>query len=74
MTDRTHDIVTKKIAEKVERPVFIVRLTPAPGVDPIHAMRLLLKAAKRYGLRCTEVIEEATERKDQAVEPRDPPQ
>jgi hypothetical protein len=55
--------------------VFKIRLRPDAGVDPVRALRLLLKAAKRaYGLRCIEVIEEATERKDQAVEPCDPPQ
>ena len=44
-----------------ERPpprVFLLRLTPKPGVDPIRALRGLLKFAwRRFGLRCVAVEE-----------------
>jgi hypothetical protein len=36
-----------------DRPTFIIELRPEPGVNPIRALRLLLKtASRRYGLRC----------------------
>jgi hypothetical protein len=39
--------------------IFIVRLTPLPGVDPIRALRRMLKVLKRfYGMRCLSVQEE----------------
>jgi hypothetical protein len=42
-----------------ERPIYVVRLQPMPGTDPIKAVRWLLKAALRlYGLRCLSVREE----------------
>jgi hypothetical protein len=38
--------------------VFVLRLTPKRGVDPIRALRALLKLAlRRFGLRCTGVEE-----------------
>ena len=41
-----------------DRPVFVVRLVPKPGVDPIHAMRDLLKIARRrFGLHCIDAVE-----------------
>jgi hypothetical protein len=36
-----------------DHPIFILHFRPEPDVDPIRALRLLLKAAsRRYGLRC----------------------
>lgn len=41
------------------RPTFALRLRPEPNVDPIRALRALLKIAlRRLGLRCVEVREE----------------
>jgi hypothetical protein len=43
-------------------PIFIVRLRTQPGVNPVRALRELLKAAgRRYGLRAIEVREEVGE-------------
>jgi hypothetical protein len=42
--------------------VFVLRLTPKRGVDPIRALRALLKVAlRRFGLRCVAVEEVANE-------------
>jgi hypothetical protein len=51
------------------RPVFVLKLRPEPGVDPILALRALLKVAlRRFGLRCTSAsqanIKERTVRRD----------
>ena len=36
-----------------DRPIYLLELRPEPGVDPIRALRALLKASlRRYGLRC----------------------
>jgi hypothetical protein len=47
-TDETCDSV---------RLEFVVTLRANPGVDPVIAIRLALKAARRYGLRCTAIVE-----------------
>lgn len=40
-------------------PVYILRLTPAPGTDGIKALRLALKVLlRRFGLRCVSVEQE----------------
>jgi hypothetical protein len=53
----------------IPRPVFVVRLQSAPGVDGIRALRALLKTAwRRFRLRALDVREEA-EPKD-ATQPR----
>lgn len=42
--------------------VFVVSLVPAPGCDPILALRGLLKIAmRRFKLRCIDVREEVTQ-------------
>jgi hypothetical protein len=33
-------------------PVYILKLEPLPGIDGAHALRELLKRARRNGLRC----------------------
>jgi hypothetical protein len=44
-------MITAKPTE--DRPVFILELKPEPGVDPVLALRAVLKVApRRYGLRC----------------------
>jgi hypothetical protein len=41
------------------RPRFTVTFSPGPGVDPVRAMRLLLKAAKRrFGLTAVDAFED----------------
>ena len=43
-----------------DRPIFTLQFQPEPGVDPIRALRLLLKAAsRRYGLRCVNAVAHA---------------
>ena len=38
--------------------MFVLRLTPNRGVDPIRALRALLKTmSRRFGLRCLSVEE-----------------
>jgi hypothetical protein len=45
---------------KSDRPTFVIRLQPQPGVDPIRGLRWILKTAlRRFGLRCVEGREEA---------------
>jgi hypothetical protein len=45
------------IVMTTDRPIFILHLRPEPNVDPIRALRLLLKAAsRRYGLRCINAV------------------
>jgi hypothetical protein len=40
----------------VDRPIFVMTLRPEPGVDPINALRRVLKVLLRgYGMRCTSV-------------------
>ena len=42
------------------RPIFLIRVRPEPGVDPIRALRALLKTMlRRFGLRALEAREEA---------------
>jgi hypothetical protein len=44
------------------RPTFTLRLRPEPGVDPIHALRAVLKALLRtYGMRCIHAVEDERE-------------
>jgi hypothetical protein len=39
--------------------VYVIRLRPRPGVDPIKALRSALKIlGRRFGLRAVEVREE----------------
>jgi hypothetical protein len=46
-----------------QRPIFIIRLRADSGVaDPVRALRQALKVLlRRFGLRCVDVREEATE-------------
>jgi hypothetical protein len=42
-----------------DRPVFTLQLRAEPGVDPVLALRALLKLTlRRFGLRCVSVHEE----------------
>jgi len=42
-----------------QRPIFVVRLTPLPGVDGIKALRAVLKILlRRFGLRALSVRED----------------
>jgi hypothetical protein len=44
----------------VDRPIFVLRLRPEKGVDPINALRHVLKTLlRRHGMRCVSVDEEA---------------
>ncbi len=45
-------------ARQQSRVVFVLRLEPKRGVDPIRALRSLLKVMlRRFGLRCVAVEE-----------------
>jgi hypothetical protein len=47
---------------KIDRPIFILRLRPELGVDPIRALRRSLKILLRQcGLRCVSLEEEQPE-------------
>jgi len=44
-----------------ERPTFTLELRPEPGVDPVLAVRALLKIAlRRFGLRCVAARESSS--------------
>ena len=46
-----------------ERPTFTLELRPEPGVDPVPALRALLKVTlRRFGLRCISAHENQEER------------
>jgi len=46
-----------------DRPTFTLELRPEPGVDPVLALRALLKIAlRRFGLRCVAARENLEER------------
>jgi hypothetical protein len=52
---------TTKPAEK-DRPVFVITLRPEPGIDPVLALRALLKVTlRRFGLRCISAHENQEE-------------
>lgn len=41
------------------RPIYVIRLRPGPGIDPIKALRFALKLlGRRFGLQAISVEEE----------------
>jgi hypothetical protein len=45
-----------------ERPTFTLELRPEPGVDPVLALRALLKVTlRRFGMRCISARENQEE-------------
>ena len=45
-----------------ERPTFTLELRPDPGVDPVLALRALLKVTlRRFGMRCISARENLEE-------------
>jgi hypothetical protein len=45
---------------KISRPVYVLRLQPLKGVDPLRALRHVLKRLLRaYGMRCISVEQSA---------------
>jgi hypothetical protein len=43
-----------------DRPIYVLRLRPAPGRDPIRSLRTLLKFAwRQLGLRALEIYEDS---------------
>jgi hypothetical protein len=47
------------VTEEEERPTFVVRFVAARGIDPVKALRRLLKTAiRRFGLKAVEVRED----------------
>ena len=46
------------MAQERERGLFLLTLRPEPGVDPIKALRHVLKnLLRRYGLKCVDLQE-----------------
>jgi hypothetical protein len=46
-----------------ERPTFTITVRAEPGIDPVHALRAVLKnLLRRHGLRCLSAIENTEER------------
>jgi hypothetical protein len=44
---------------KVDRPVYVLKLRPLPGVDAIKALRAVLKSLlRRHGMQALECREE----------------
>jgi len=57
----TSTTTTTKPAAK-DRPVYVLELRPEPGVDPVLALRALLKVPlRRFGLRCISATENLEE-------------
>jgi hypothetical protein len=45
-----------------ERPTFTLELRPGPGIDPVLALRALLKVTlRRFGMRCISARENQEE-------------
>jgi hypothetical protein len=41
---------------KVNRSIFVLRLRPEKGIDPIRALRNVLKELlRRHGMKCTSI-------------------
>lgn len=44
---------------RAPRPIFLVRLRPEPGIEPVQALRGGLKILlRRFGLKAINVVEE----------------
>jgi hypothetical protein len=55
-------LTTTSTAPAKDRPTFTLQLRPEPGVDPVLALRAVLKNALRYhGMRCVSAKETALE-------------
>jgi len=62
MITATTTTTTAKPATK--RPVLVLELRPEPGVDPVLALRTLLKIAlRRCGMRCISARENIEEQR-----------
>jgi hypothetical protein len=63
MTDAHPSISTAaSTAPARDRPTFTLELRPEPGVDPVLALRALLKVTlRRFGLRCISAHENQEE-------------
>ena len=63
MTDaRPPNSTAARTAPARDRPTFVLELRPEPGVDPVLALRALLKVAlRRFGLRCVAARENLEE-------------
>jgi hypothetical protein len=47
------------ITSTTDRPIFTLQLRPEPGIDPVLALRALLKVSRRrFGLRCLSAHED----------------
>jgi hypothetical protein len=52
---------------KPNRPTFLLRLQPLKGIDPIHALRHVLKRMLRqYGMQCISCVEEGKDGENSA--------
>jgi hypothetical protein len=51
-----------------DRPTFTLELRPEPGVDPVLALRALLKTAlRRFGLRAIDAREDNDDAKPNTI-------
>jgi hypothetical protein len=61
MSTTSSTIAAPKLAAK-DRPTFTITLRPEPGVDPVLALRALLKMTlRRFGMRCISAHEDGGE-------------
>jgi len=45
-----------------DRPVYVLELRPEPGINPVLALRALLKVTlRRFGMRCISARESSSE-------------
>jgi hypothetical protein len=57
------DSTAASTAPARDRPIFTLELRPEPGVDPVLALRALLKVTlRRFGMRCISARENLEER------------
>jgi hypothetical protein len=54
-----------------QRPIFVMRLTPKADIDPIKALRMILKnVLRQYGMRCLSIVPETGDNHDEKSENR----
>jgi hypothetical protein len=52
----------------VERPIFVLRLRPEKGIDPIRALRNVLKELlRRHGMKCMSIDQRVLSHSDESV-------
>jgi hypothetical protein len=57
--DGERDVIQRKPRKRTGRPTFVLQLRPNPGIEPVRALRAVLKhLLRRHGFLCLSVHEE----------------